>query len=359
VAQGKVVAANANEAAAATARRRAWARIVHDCALASGREENNLKAYTGNAVISRQLEALGVAALDELLRLCRRPTLDGAARSRVSRLLEAARAELRPTDNGSKAAMSAVNQVYGASKLPRAPKADPSSKGSGGGGGGAAALARLAAAVPGWCQRVLARLVRGDAAVRSIAWCGKRDVDDAAVRALAQALRQCRGRAGTLRTIDLRGTAVTDASVTKLEAVLPGCGSVTQVALGGTRVSAVRRTAVARLCLLNAVAQVAADDPSLGTQLNWSHGAADDDVVRALAGALPSNTHLRRLSLCGCVALSDDGAAALQSVLPRCPAIVHVDIGESFLREYWVAVPKALRARRVNNTPMWAQTATG
>ena len=105
-----------------------WTRLVRGCALASGREERNLKAYLGNAVITRQLHALGDAVLD-ILHLSRQSNpLSVANRQWVSSILERARQRVRKDDNGSKAALSAVNLVFGKDakwQLKRLPHSQP------------------------------------------------------------------------------------------------------------------------------------------------------------------------------------------------------------------------------------------
>jgi hypothetical protein len=92
----------------------AWNNLVRDCALAAGRLEKNMKAYIGNAVSNRQLAALGEENTLALLKLCV-PDLPDQSRKTVSSLLRVAKDMIESKDNGSKAAFSAVNEVYGTS----------------------------------------------------------------------------------------------------------------------------------------------------------------------------------------------------------------------------------------------------
>ena len=105
--------------------------------MAAGRLEKNLKAYIGNAVSNRQLEALGEHNVVELLKLCT-PALSDAHRKRVTDLCQTAKKKIEAKDNGSKAAFSAVNQVYGtnapffAASSQCRPPTKPSKSGTGG-----------------------------------------------------------------------------------------------------------------------------------------------------------------------------------------------------------------------------------
>jgi hypothetical protein len=110
---------------AVSAQKDAWADLVRTCAIASGREENNIKAYIGNAVLNRQLEALGEKAVADLLAMAKQEVLTAETRFRASAILKTARGNVEQKDNGSKAALSAVNLVYGSdAKFARAPHAN-------------------------------------------------------------------------------------------------------------------------------------------------------------------------------------------------------------------------------------------
>jgi hypothetical protein len=98
--------------------KQAWAQLVRECALSAGRKESNIKVYLGQAVLNRQLVALGPAALTDILQFIARATfgasdLSVVERERVGALLQAARGRLDDKDSGSKAALSAVDQIYG------------------------------------------------------------------------------------------------------------------------------------------------------------------------------------------------------------------------------------------------------
>jgi hypothetical protein len=119
---------------------------VRRCAIATGREENNIKAYIGNAVLVRQLDALGERDADEIIAFSRQESLSHEDRARVSIILKNARRNIADKDNGSKAALSAVSQVYGidakfgVSKMPDSGyRPGGGAAGGGGGGGGASA----------------------------------------------------------------------------------------------------------------------------------------------------------------------------------------------------------------------------
>eukprot|EP01047_Picozoa_sp_COSAG01_P050304 COSAG01_NODE_5071_length_4507_cov_1.789927_3_plen_188_part_00 len=118
---------------------------VRRCAIATGREENNIKAYIGNAVLVRQLDALGERDADEIIAFSRQESLSHEDRARVSIILKNARRNIADKDNGSKAALSAVSQVYGidakfgVSKMPDSGYRPGGGAAGGGGGGGASA----------------------------------------------------------------------------------------------------------------------------------------------------------------------------------------------------------------------------
>ena len=93
-------------------RKEEWAQLVRRCAIVTGRLENNIKAYVGNAVLNRQLHALG-EAVPELLAMSKKDFVTAGDRARASEILAAGRKNVAEKDNGSKAALSAVNMVYG------------------------------------------------------------------------------------------------------------------------------------------------------------------------------------------------------------------------------------------------------
>ena len=98
------------------AQRKAWACLVRQCALDAGRTENNLGAYIGKARIEAQLASLGSANVLELVKICVPGAPDAAVRPRVHELCEEGKLGVDDKDNGSKAAFSAVDNIFGIAK---------------------------------------------------------------------------------------------------------------------------------------------------------------------------------------------------------------------------------------------------
>jgi hypothetical protein len=86
--------------------REEWMQVVRECCAAAGREEKNIKAYIGNAVLNRQVAALG-ETIGDVLSAARKENLGDDDRAKVTKLLQAARGKIEAKDNGSKAAFSA------------------------------------------------------------------------------------------------------------------------------------------------------------------------------------------------------------------------------------------------------------
>eukprot|EP01047_Picozoa_sp_COSAG01_P008174 COSAG01_NODE_318_length_18932_cov_26.063983_16_plen_911_part_00 len=89
-----------------------WIQLVRKCCATVGREENNIKAYIGNAVLNRQVAALG-ETIGDVLSAARKETIGADDRAKVTKLLQAARDKIEPNDNGSKAAFSAGAHITG------------------------------------------------------------------------------------------------------------------------------------------------------------------------------------------------------------------------------------------------------
>ena len=84
-----------------------WRQLVASCAAQSGREASNIKAYIGNAVLQRQLAALGDENVDKVIELASKTKISSKDRAHITKILQEARKHLESKDNGSKAAFSA------------------------------------------------------------------------------------------------------------------------------------------------------------------------------------------------------------------------------------------------------------
>lgn len=90
-----------------------WSTLVRQCAVASGRNLNNLKCYVGKATLRRQLDCLGEADAKEALEIGTKIELTALDRTRMGELVMKARAKMPANDLGGKAAFSSVNAVFG------------------------------------------------------------------------------------------------------------------------------------------------------------------------------------------------------------------------------------------------------
>jgi hypothetical protein len=89
-----------------------WIQLVRECCATVGREDNNIKAYIGNAVLNRQVTALG-ETIGDVLSAARKETIGEDDRDKVTKLLQTARDKIEAKDNGSKAAFSAGAHITG------------------------------------------------------------------------------------------------------------------------------------------------------------------------------------------------------------------------------------------------------
>eukprot|EP01047_Picozoa_sp_COSAG01_P029324 COSAG01_NODE_2007_length_8663_cov_13.801378_3_plen_1886_part_00 len=107
--------------------RTAWHTLVRQCAIDAGRTENNLGAYVGPGMITKELAALGESNTLELIRLCVLGAPNEAARPRVHAILESAKYQLDARDNGPRAAFSSVNRIFGVTQDGKSHKSNLSS----------------------------------------------------------------------------------------------------------------------------------------------------------------------------------------------------------------------------------------
>ena len=141
-------------------------------------------------------------------------------------------------------------------------------------------------------QADIQRMIQNDPSLTEVVWSGLVGVDTGLLFSLADALpaNSC------VRRLDLTGVkAMNDTAAARIGASVPYC-VVNQIDLDGTSVSHGKQLDLQRLCLMNEVREVAANQPQR-TEINWNGRYADDVTLSALANALQGNSHVCVLDL--------------------------------------------------------------
>ncbi len=156
------------------------------------------------------------------------------------------------------------------------------------------------------------RMMQNDPSLTEVVWSGLTGVDTGVLCSLADALpaNSC------VRRLDFTGVkAMNDTAAARIGASVPYC-VVNSIKLDGTAVSHGKQLDLHRLCLMNEVREVAANQTQR-TEINWKGRYADDGTLSALANALQGNHHVSLLDLSNNPDLHDRSIRRIVDVLSK------------------------------------------